>query len=105
MTDPVYALMLMGILGPQYYVWDKQADINFIRPGATDLVADFVIPEDVLNTIIHDASSGEKVLPEFFVKVKNKKGDVVAEVRRVLYVRKKPQYRENGLSGSAMKQA
>lgn len=43
LTDPVYALMLMGILGERYYVWDKEASINFIKPGDTDLFAEFRI--------------------------------------------------------------
>ena len=33
MTDPVYSLMLMGLLGSRYYIWDKSAHIDFIRPG------------------------------------------------------------------------
>ncbi len=28
LTDLVYSLMLMGILGERYYVWDKEASIN-----------------------------------------------------------------------------
>lgn len=51
LTDPVYSLMLMGILGPNYYVWDKQADINFIRPGCSDLFADFVISDSCVEAI------------------------------------------------------
>ena len=94
LTDPVYALMLIGILGKEYFVWDKQAEIHFIKPGNTDLYADFVITEDHLEQILHATTSGEKYFPEFVVQVKNTRGDVVSQVKRVLYVRKKPQYRE-----------
>ncbi|KXF81429.1 DUF4442 domain-containing protein [Enterovibrio coralii] len=94
MTDPVYALMLMGILREQYYVWDKEADINFIKPGNTDLFADFVISDDALSAIRHGTENGEKVFPEFVVNVLDAEGDVVSQVKRVLYVRKKPKYRE-----------
>ena len=31
--DPVYMLMLIKILGPEYVVWDKAATIRFRRPG------------------------------------------------------------------------
>lgn len=96
LTDPMYALMLIGILGKEYFVWDKQAEIHFIKPGDTDLYADFVISEDQLGQIRRATINGDKYFPEFVVQVKNTRGDVVSQVKRVLYVRKKPQYREGG---------
>lgn len=96
LTDPMYALMLIGILGKEYFVWDKQAEIHFIKPGDTDLYADFVISEDQLGQIRRATINGDKYFPEFVVQVKNTRGDVVSQVKRVLYVRKKPQYREKG---------
>ncbi|QIA63916.1 DUF4442 domain-containing protein [Vibrio astriarenae] len=94
LTDPVYALMLMGILGPKYYVWDKEASINFIKPGGTDLYADFELSQQQLDEIWALTSTGEKCFPEFVVHVKDRSGEVVAEVERKLYIRKKPQHRE-----------
>lgn len=99
MTDPTYALMLMGIFGEKYFVWDKEADINFIKPGKTDLFAEFVISEETIASIQHATANGDKVFPEFIVNVVDASGEVVSRVRRVLYVRKKPKYREeSGLS-------
>lgn len=94
LTDPVYSLMLMGILGEQYYVWDKEASINFIKPGQSDLFADFVISQELLEDILLQTAEGDKCFPEFVIYVKDAKGNVVSEVQRKLYVRKKPQYRE-----------
>src|SRR5215217_7970498 len=31
--DPIYMLMLIRILGPEYVVWDKAAKIRFRKPG------------------------------------------------------------------------
>ncbi|NGZ13332.1 DUF4442 domain-containing protein [Vibrio aestuarianus] len=93
LTDPVYSLMLMGILGEKYYVWDKEASINFIKPGQSDLYADFEITQDQLDTILASTVNGDKCFPEFIIHVKNAQGDVVSEVQRKLYVRKKPKYR------------
>lgn len=95
LTDPVYALMLMGILGEQYFVWDKEASINFIKPGTSDLFADFQITQDTLDNILTVTANGEKCFPEFIVYVKDKNGTIVSEVQRKLYVRKKPKYRES----------
>jgi hypothetical protein len=94
LTDPVYALMLMGILGERYFVWDKEASINFIKPGNSDLHADFLISQDTLDDILAKTADGEKCFPEFMIYVKDSHGTVVCEVQRKLYVRKKPKYRE-----------
>jgi acyl-coenzyme A thioesterase PaaI-like protein len=95
LTDPVYSLMLMGILGEQYFVWDKEASINFIKPGQSDLYADFIVPLEQVEEIIRQTANGEKCFPEFVIHVKDKQGNVISEVQRKLYVRKKPKYRED----------
>jgi hypothetical protein len=87
--------MLMGILGERYYVWDKEASINFIKPGQSDLYADFEISQGQLEDIYRQTQLGEKCFPEFIIHVKDKQGSVVSEIQRTLYVRKKPQFRED----------
>ncbi|MEH0665466.1 DUF4442 domain-containing protein [Vibrio scophthalmi] len=94
LTDPVYSLMLMGILGKQYYVWDKEASINFIKPGQSDLHADFLISQQMLDDILTQTAGGDKCFPEFITHVKDSNGMVVSEVQRKLYVRKKPKFRD-----------
>ncbi|WP_394247494.1 DUF4442 domain-containing protein [Vibrio profundi] len=94
LTDPVYSLMLMGILGEQYYVWDKEASINFIKPGQSDLYANFEITQNHLDEIYRKTALGDKCFPEFIIHVKDKNGNVVSEVQRKLYVRKKPEFRD-----------
>ncbi|PSU83688.1 DUF4442 domain-containing protein [Photobacterium phosphoreum] len=101
LTDPVYSLMLMGILGKQYFIWDKQANIEFIQPGDGDLFADFVISEACIAEIIAATAEGNKYLPEFSVSVSKANNDVVAQVTRILYVRKKPQYRSDMMEPSS----
>lgn len=85
-----------GILREEYYVWDKEASINFIKPGGqSDLFAEFEVTEGMLENIYQMTRNGEKCFPEFITHVKDKQGgNVVSEVQRKLYVRKKPQYRE-----------
>lgn len=93
MTDPWYVLMLMHNLGNDYYVWDKQADINFITPGRTAVTARFELSETVLNEIRAHTANGEKYFPSFTVSVLDKDSNLVAQVERRLYVRKKPKAR------------
>jgi acyl-coenzyme A thioesterase PaaI-like protein len=97
MTDPIYPLMLMGALGKAYVVWDKKADIDFIRPGHGVLTAEFWLSDDVIQEIKEKTAHGDKCFPEFLVIVKDQQGHVVCELNRTIYVRKKKQYRPEGL--------
>ena len=89
MTDPFYAVMLIENLGPEYVVWDKAASIRFLRPGRGRVYAEFRLSDEMLNRIRAQASNGKSVEPEFAVQVLNEEGEVVAEVQKTLYVRRK----------------
>ncbi len=93
MTDPIYPLLLMGALGNEYRVWDKQADINFIRPGYSKLVAEFWLADELVEHVKQQTAAGDKYFPEFLVHIRDAEHNVVCEVNRTLYVRKKPKYR------------
>ncbi len=94
LTDPVYSLMLMGILGEEYYVWDKEASIDFKKPGKTDLFARFEITDNMLDDIYRNTADGDKYFPEFLTHVLDKEGELISTIHRKLYVRKKPRYRD-----------
>lgn len=89
MCDPFYALMLVNILGPDYIVWDKAATIRFKKPGKGIMRASFHLSEEHITEIRTQADSQPKVEPQFQVLVKDADGTVVAEVEKLLYVRKK----------------
>lgn len=93
MTDPIYPLMLMGALGKEYMVWDKQADINYITPGRGKLTAEFILTDAELEQIKQQTEAGDKFFPDFVVHVKDARGELVCEVKRKVYIRKKPKYR------------
>jgi acyl-coenzyme A thioesterase PaaI-like protein len=90
MTDPFWMLLVMNRIGPGYIVWDKAAEIEFVAPGRTDVYADFVLEESVLDEIRAASANGEKVLRWFPVDVKTAAGEVIARVRKQIYVRRKP---------------
>ena len=52
MTDPFYMVMLIQILGKNYVVWDRAAQIEFLKPGKTELCAKFSITDEILEDII-----------------------------------------------------
>lgn len=89
MTDPFYMLMILVQLGDNYVVWDKAADIDFIKPGKGKVMAEFSINQDLIDEIIANTANGEKYLPIIPVYVKDEQGDIVAKLNRTLYIRKK----------------
>jgi hypothetical protein len=90
MVDPFYMLMLINILGPDYIVWDKAANIRFKKPGKGVMKATFELTEEKIAEIRAAAETQPKVEPQFQVLVRDEEGNVVAEVDKLLYVRKKP---------------
>jgi hypothetical protein len=89
MTDPFYMLMLIENLGRDYVVWDKSASIRFRKPGKGKVVASFRLSEEQIEAIRRQLETQEKVEPTFLVEVRDESGEVVAEVQKLLHVRKK----------------
>lgn len=89
MCDPFYMLMLIQNLGPGYVVWDKAATIRFRKPGKGTVHAHFELTEAQLDGIREHLKTLPKYEPTFAVEVKDEAGEVVAEVQKVLHIRKK----------------
>ncbi|WNL45153.1 DUF4442 domain-containing protein [Dyella sp. BiH032] len=94
MTDPFWMLLVMHRLGGEYFVWDKAGAIDFVAPGRSDVYAHFKLEPSVIDELRAAAATGEKVLRWFETDVMTADGEVVARVRKQLYVRLKPRARE-----------
>lgn len=89
MTDPFWMLLAIHALGPDYIVWDKAGEIEFVKPGRGTVSARFRIDEAMLDEIRAATAGGEKHLRWCPVDVVDAEGEVVARVRKQLYVRRK----------------
>jgi acyl-coenzyme A thioesterase PaaI-like protein len=89
MTDPFYMLMLIHILGSEYIVWDKTSTIDFIAPGKGTVTARFTLKDEQITEIKESTATGDAYLPEFSVDIVNESGEVIATVKKIIYVRKK----------------
>ena len=89
MTDAFYMLMLMANLGRDYIVWDKAATIRYRKPGKGTVRAEFRLTDAQLDDIRDKLKTLIKYEPTFTVEVKDEQGTVIAEVEKLLYVRKK----------------
>jgi acyl-coenzyme A thioesterase PaaI-like protein len=88
MTDPFWVMMLSQNLGPGYTVWDRRAEIEFVRPGRTALTTEFVLADSDVRDIRGSAGSGDKVLRWFGNEIRDREGILVARVRKQVYVRR-----------------
>lgn len=93
MTDPFWMVLALHRLGPDYYVWDKAAAIEFVAPAREHVFAEFHLDEAAVALLRSEAACGEKVLHWFETDVATASGEVVARVRKQLYVRLKPRAR------------
>lgn len=97
MTDPFYMLMLIENLGRDYIVWDKSAGIRFKKPGRGTVAASFRLSDEQIAEIRAAANRDGKIERTFLVEVKDETGAVIAEVEKLLHIRKK-EYRQGSES-------
>jgi hypothetical protein len=95
MVDPFYMLMLIENLGPDYIVWDKAASIRFRRPGRGTVTARFRLAQEQLDEIRKALEGAERIERTFAVEVRDDAGTVIAEVEKLLHIRRK----ERGTAG------
>ena len=89
MAEPHPMLMLMQLLGKQYIVWDKLAEIEFVKPGRGTVRSVITISEEQLADIRANTVSGNSYLPKFDLHVVDEADELVAKIHKTVYVRKK----------------
>jgi acyl-coenzyme A thioesterase PaaI-like protein len=89
MTDAFYMLMVMANLGDGYIVWDKAATIRYKRPGRGTVRAEFRLSDSQVDDIREKLKTLLKYEPVFTVEVRDECGVLVAEVEKLLHVRRR----------------
>ncbi|VXA56385.1 conserved hypothetical protein [Acinetobacter proteolyticus] len=89
MVDPFYMLILIHHLGHKYIVWDKSATINFLSPGRNTVYAEIRLNADEITEIKKLAENHEPVLRHYSLNIVDDAGTRIAEVEKVLYIRRK----------------
>jgi acyl-coenzyme A thioesterase PaaI-like protein len=89
MADPFYMLMLMANLGEDYIVWDKAGSIRFRRPGKGRVTAKFRLSNAQIDDIREKLKTQEKVEPTFLIEIKDEAGTVIAQVEKLLHIKRR----------------
>jgi len=88
-VDPIYMIMLIRLLGREFIVWDKAAEIRFRKPGRSTLFATFTIDESELNAIREATAAGNPVDRLYTVDLADRDGVVHATINKTIYIRRK----------------
>jgi acyl-coenzyme A thioesterase PaaI-like protein len=88
-VDPIYMIMLIKILGPEYVVWDKAAAIRFKRPGKTTLYAKFILTVEEVAAIEAAVGTAPSIERNYLVELVDAAGTLHASVDKTIYIRKK----------------
>jgi acyl-coenzyme A thioesterase PaaI-like protein len=89
MTDPFFMVMLMKVLGRDYIVWDKAGTVRYLKPARGTVIARFRIEEADVERAKAETAGGDKYEPKFKVDIVDAEGQVVADVEKTLYIRRK----------------
>jgi len=88
-VDPLYMVMLIRLLGPEYIVWDKSATIRFKKPGKGALYARFVLDEAELDAIRAALETARSIDRTCTIELMDAAGVVHATIEKVIYIRRK----------------
>ncbi|MHC9511455.1 DUF4442 domain-containing protein [Kangiella sp. M94] len=89
MTDPFFMLILIHNLGKNYIVWDQASSMTFKRPGRSKVSARFKVSQEEIQMIMSETEGGAPFRPAFFVDIVDEQDNVITQVEKVLYVKKK----------------
>lgn len=89
MTDPFYVFIVGNYLGKNYFAVDKEASIKFIKPGTGKVTSSFEVDKKKLEQIKKEVDENSKGVFDFNCIIIDSNKEVVAEVSKKIYVKKK----------------
>ena len=90
-ADPFYVILFDQILKRKGYktqLWLKQANIDYVKPGTSNLYFSIHLTEENISEALHALDTAGKFIKTFPVRITNKQGIVHAIVHNEIYIRK-----------------
>ena len=94
-ADPIYMVQLINILGENYVVWDKSANIKFKKPINKTVYARFLITDELLTHIKTTIAEQKKMTLNMTTQFEDETGMVYAEIAREIFIADKEYYKNN----------
>ncbi len=99
-VDPVYMMMLIRRLGPEFIVWDRSAEIRFRRPGRDTLFASFSVDDDEVDEIRSILGREASVDRTYQTALVDRLGQVHALVEKTIHIRRRGARDESSGNGT-----
>ena len=100
-TDPFYMVMLFRIFNDVFVVWDRSAQIKFIKPSKVTLYAKYSLSNDLLESIKKEVTEKGENNYVFKIELLDRNGIIHALIERTVYIATKEHYKnKKGLSQS-----
>ncbi len=94
-VDPIPMVQLINLIGKEYVVWDKSAEIFFKIPARESLYAEFTYSEAELEAIKAEVAEKKETEIVRVTQLTDKaKTKVFCEVRKTIYVAEKAFFKE-----------
>lgn len=93
-VDPIPMVQLINLLGDDYVVWDKSAEIYFRRPAKEAVYAEFKVTAEELEDIkARVAAENEIDVVKTTLLTNKSKDKTFCEVRKTIYIADKQHYK------------
>jgi acyl-coenzyme A thioesterase PaaI-like protein len=94
-VDPIPMVQLINLVGTNYVVWDKSAEIFFKKPAKEDLFANFNYSLEELTEIKEQVSRDNEIEIIKLTKLTNKDGNkIYCEIRKTIYIADKDFFKQ-----------
>lgn len=93
-VDPIPMVQLINIIGNDYVVWDKSAEIYFKKPAKENLFAEFIFTNVEIDEIKNRIRTENEIEIVKIASLTNKEKTIVyCEVKKTIYIAKKSFYK------------
>ena len=94
-VDPIPMIQLMHLLGDDFVVWDKSAEIYFKKPARENLYADFTYSTIEVEDILRRVTNENEIEITKITQLTNQdRSFVYCEVRKTIYIAEKAFFKE-----------
>lgn len=94
-VDPIPMVQLINVIGNDFVVWDKSAQIFFKRPAKETIYAEFRFTPEEIEEIKQRVKQENEIVIKHTTQLTNKSGDVVfCIVEKSIYIADKAFYKQ-----------
>lgn len=94
-VDPIPMVQLINIIGNDYVVWDKSAEIYFKKPAKENLFAEFIFTNIEIDEIKNRIRTENEIEIVKITSLTNKEKTIVyCEIKKTIYIAKKSFYKK-----------